>query len=548
MKKHVKSSGFEEVGTLGANAGVSRRSFLAGALSVGALAASTSVLGGCAPASNATEGTNSNASSAAVAHSPSEVLEYDVVVVGSGTGGMSAAVRAAQLGGSVILLEKNGAVGGTSNFAESVAGVGSKMQDQLNFHVDKTEVFTAAQNYHHDAALGPILHKFIDESGKTIDWLMEEGVQFLTVMDFFGDYPVCHLSGNPETGSMLNGEAVIQPLLASAEALGVDIRVDMPMTDLVVEDGVIKGVYAGSGSQEIQVNAKGTILATGGYADNAELFEEFTLMPFDSIHAWGMSGRDGDGIKAARKLGASLHHPETLNYSGERVVGTSAFYETLNQVFAWQVNPRVNENAERFWNEAKVQDFSSHGNALTMQAAGYSILDQDFLDMLANVTVFSPMPMYDINIGSPLVGAYDVVEQAVADGMVFKADTVAELAEALELDPAALQKTIDEYNEMCTAGKDAAYGKDASLLFPVKTAPFYGSLVQPTVYATNGGVKVNENLQVMAGKDPIDGLYAIGNDAGGLYGNNYDVAVMPGSCQGWAATGGRLAAEHILDA
>ncbi len=543
-KKYLSATTSEKLG----NGGLTRRSFLNGALALGAVATGTSLLSGC----TSTEDSTVNKETAAtVEHNPSETVECDIVVCGSGTGGMCAAVRGAELGGNVLLLEKNAAVGGTSNFAESITGVGTKMQAALGIEINTEELFNSVFTYHHSGANGPVLHSFIKTCGETVDWLVDRGCHFLTVMTFFGLYHTCHLSGDPETGkSMLNGEAIIQPMLAQAESLGVDIRCNTPLTDLLVENGKVTGVYAtDENGQEIQINAtKGVILATGGYADNKELYEEFTNLSFDNVHAWGMTGRDGDGIKLARALGATLHHPETLNYSGEYVVGTSTFHEPLNQIFAWQQNLRVNENAERFFSEEDISNYSAHGNALSIQAAGYSILDQDLIDTITNATVFTSMPMYDVVIGSPLAGAADAMEQGLGDGIVFKADTIEELAQKLGLDADALRVTIDTYNQMCDAGVDTDYGKAKDFLFPVRTAPFYGARVVPTIYATNGGVKVNEKLQVISGFDIIEGLYAIGNETSAIYGNNYDVQLMPGSCQSWAATGGRLAAESMLGA
>ena len=440
---------------------------------------------------------------AAVEHNPVETVECDVVVCGSGTGGMCAAVRAAELGGAVVMLEKKNAVGGTSNFAESMTGVGTKMQKELGVEIDVKEMFDAVFNYHHSAAVGPVLHSFIDNSGATVDWLVDNGCHFLTVMT--------------------------------------------PMTDLATEGDKVVGVYATNAKgEEILVKARGVILATGGYANNSELFEEFTLRSYDRLRVAGMDGRDGDGIIAARALGASLHHPETLNPSGECVIDSGSWNDNLNQIFSWQQNLRVNEEGERFWNEGNNQEFAAHVNALYTQNASYSIIDADLLNTLATETVFYSMPMYDVNIGSPLAGCMEAIDEGLSQGLIVKADTIEELAEKLELDPAALKATVDRYNAMCENGEDEDYGKAADYLFPVKTAPFYAAATQPIIYATNGGIKVNKNLQVMAGTHTIEGLYAIGNDAGAIYGADYDVQLMPGSCQAWAATGGRMAAEHIL--
>lgn len=522
---------------------VSRRSFLKGTLAAGTIGAGGALLAGCSLSDNSTDDNQSNTE-----HSPIEVIDCDVLVCGTGTAGMCAAVRAAQLGGSVVQLEKKSVVGGTSNYAESITGVGTRMQDELGITIDTKELFNSVFNYHHSAAIGPVLHSFIDNCGETVDWLEDLGCKFYTVMTFFGEYYTCHLSGDPDTGeSLLNGDAIIQPMLSQAESLGVDLRLETPLTDLIVEDNKVVGAYATNASgDEIQINAKGVILATGGYASNSELYERFTHRSYDKIRVAGIDGRDGDGILLAENLGADLHHPETLNPSGECVVNSGSWNDTINQIFSWQQNIRVNENAERFWNEGNNQEFAAHVNAVSSQNSVYSIIDSDLLDTLANETVFYSMPMYDVNIGSPLDGCMDAIEEALESELIIKAESIEDLAEQLSLDPQTLAETIDRYNAMCEAGIDEDYSKEEQYLFPVKTAPFYAAPVIPMIYATNGGIKVNRNLQAMSGINPIEGLYAIGNDAGGIYGSDYDVQLMPGSCQAWAATGGRMAAEHIL--
>lgn len=526
---------------------ISRRSFFTGAAALGAAAAGTGLITGCTQPTTLSE-TGTEDGEAPTPHNPVETIECDVVVCGSGTGGMCAAVRAAELGGNVILLEKKSVVGGTSNYAESMTGVGTKMQAELNVEIDVREMFNAVFEYHHSAAVGSVLHSFIDNSGATIDWLVDNGCHFLTVMTFFGRFYTCHLSGDASTGtSMLNGEAIIQPLLAQAEGHGVDIRLETPMTDLAVENGKVVGAYATSKEgDEILIKARGVILATGGYANNADLFEEFTHRSYDKIRVNGVDGRDGDGIVAARALGADLHHPETLNPAGECVINSGSWNDNLNQIFSWQQNLRVNEAAERFWNEGNNQEFAAHVNAVYTQNAAYSIIDADFLNTLATETVFYSMPMYDVNIGSPLAGCMEAIEEGLDQGLIVKADSIEELADKLTLDATALKETIERYNTMCDQGVDEDYSKPSDYLFPVKTAPFYAAPVQAMIYATNGGIKVNKNLQVVSGPQPIEGLYAIGNDAGAIYGSDYDVQLMPGSCQAWAATGGRMAAEHIL--
>lgn len=372
-----------------------------------------------------------------------------------------------------------------------------------------------------------------------MDWLEGLGIHFMAIAGIGASYLTWHLIG--DEGGLSVGRGLITPMESIAKELGVDIRTNAPMTDLFVEDGVVKGAYLDDDGVEKLVAAKAVILATGGYASNAEMFEEFTHVPYDSVFVWGMNGRDGDGIRLARSLGAALHKPNSVMFSGVRVRDTNSFYDCLNALFVWQPNLRVNENAERYVDESSVLDFSGIGNAATGQVSNFSIFDQAYLDQIAQVEPYISMDNYGYPAGVPISSAYDEI---AASENVVKADTIEELAELLGLNAAALRATVDEYNSACAAGNDTKYGKAPMFLQPVQTAPFYGTKLQPTVYTTVGGIKVNSEMSVIAADGSVvESLYAIGGDAGGIYGNDYDVSIMSGSQQGWAATSGRLAAE-----
>lgn len=177
-------------------------------------------LAGCAPTTMAETGGDAKAeddgqAEAAVEHNPVETVECDVVVCGSGTGRLCAAVRAAELGGAVVMLEKKNAVGGTSNFAESMTGVGHQDAEGTGRGDRREGDVRCRVQLPPQRRRGTRAHSFIDNSGATVDWLVDNGCHFLTVMTFFGRFYTCHLSGDASTGtSMLNGEAVIQPMLA----------------------------------------------------------------------------------------------------------------------------------------------------------------------------------------------------------------------------------------------------------------------------------------------------------------------------------------------
>ncbi len=517
---------------------VSRRTFLSGSV----LAGAGLVAGGLMGCSASTSTSETTEETTVKEHNPSSTETVDVVVVGSGTAGTCAALRAAELGKSVLCIEKNSGLGGTSCFAEGLCGIGSAFQAELGIEVDPAAVLADTLNYHHYACSGPVVRAFINNCGETIDWLMEQGVSFVSVEALGESYQVWHLPAD-ETGAATHMETVLDILQPNAEAAGAEFRTSCPMTDLAVTDGVVTGVYAEYEGEEILIEAEAVILASGGYANNSELFEKFTGRPYDAVHVWGMTGRDGDGIVAATETaGADTHIPSAVMYHTGMLEGTDAFSDIPNFVLTMQPTMRVNAAAERYFNEAVTSDFSSCGNVLTTNAPNYVIFVDAYISYIEENGPFCPMPNLGAFVGVPFECRDGIVE---CEG-VKQADSIAELAEALGLDAETLEATVERYNGCCAAGVDEDYGKPANELLSIETAPFYGAYITPTLFTTVGALRVNENMQVINTEgSPIAGLYAAGGDAAGMYGYNYDVDVCSGSQQGWAATSGKLAAEFI---
>lgn len=540
---------------------VSRRSFLSGAALVGAGTVAASMLG-CSPASESKTTASSDASTAeggtgsipgstVVEHNPVSTETCDIVVVGSGTAGMCAAVRAAELGASVICLEKNASVGGSSGAAEGVGGIGTYWQQENNIEIDENSVFLDTQEYHHWAANSDVLRRFVHESGATVDWLHEScGINFVTSTIVSPvSYRTWHLAGLPGSDTpSRNQETILEPMQEYGASIGVDFKLSSPGTGLMMDGDAVKGVYYSDGTDEHAIEAsKAVILATGGYSNNKDMFEFFSHVPFDRIHNWGVPGRDGDGIAWAIEAGADTHIPSTVMFSCTGIPDSPAFEDKANWVFSWQPNLRVNQDAVRFVSEFNAPDFARISNAVLSQKTCYSILDQAYIDMINDVALPIGLDSLGYITGKPLEGARDAVEEALSAGRVYKAETIEELAEQVGLDAAALKETLDAYNGYAADGVDPEFGAPKDVLIPLTTPPYYIAEIRPACFTSVGGLNVNTDLQVLTPEGTvIPNLYALGGDASSDTGRDYDVAIMPGSQQGWCATGGRLAAEHIM--
>lgn len=533
---------------------ISRRSFLKGASAGAVSVISLGVLSSCAPKvseqiETQTTGTSETSSSAspepqAIKYSAADAtMNADVVVVGGGGAGMSAAIRAAELGRKVALLEKNPSTGGTSAFTEGVCGVHSRMQKDAGIEINDLELRLKTLDYHHYRSTESIMDKFYSASGETIDWLMDQGIEFALVTALGPSFPTWHLHANMGLG-------YVEKLAAACQKQGVNILTETPAVSLITEDGKVTGVVAkDSTGNELIIATPAVILATGGYANNFDLMSKYAAIESDRALPLGAPGRTGDGIQMALKSGGSLaNNPGTVMFccgtNRSDIFGSEMFITYSFEGVLW-----INEQGKRFVNERFSElQFSHCGNALAQQKRAYSIVSKAYVDRMVNEGCLVGFIPRGVPVGTKLTNLYDQINTAIAkeNSGVYYAETIEELAEKISVPVDALKETIKQNNTFAADGVDPQYGKDAQSLH-TQEAPFYAFELGLAYFCTVGGLKINPDMQVLNDQaEPIPGLFATGCDAGGLYGDTYDVSIAAGSQQGWAVTSGRLAAESAV--
>jgi fumarate reductase flavoprotein subunit len=537
----LPESGVEEDGT-----GLSRRTFLRGA-AAGLLGIGTvgvlQACGGTPEGSQQPDGSGAAAEKDEPELSPTETIEADLVVVGGGGGGMAAAVQGKQLGADVILLEKEAATGGTSMFSEGLFAINSHFQQEEGVDYTTAGVLQQVMEYHHWMADAKLTKNFFDASGETIDWLESIGVVFMGAETLGPSLKTWHTYEG--MGAQYTGE-----LLKACEDAGVNVMVNTAAKKLVVDGDKVVGVYCETKDGTIiQINAKAVILASGGYADNPDMINEYTMHNYDDMTVMGSPNRTGDGIQMALAIGADTHVIGTMMMCGGALKGLTASSH-LNVCAGRQPLLWVNEHGQRFANEGIVTNFSFTGNAMGLQKKVFNIIDGPTMDHITEVGCYNGRGVY-VRPGEPLTKLHEELDQELERGNkdIIIADTIEDLAQQTGIDLKTLQATIEVYNGYCEAGTDSDYGKAEKYLQPVKEGPFYAFKLAKAYYCSVGGLKVNTDNQVL-NKDgeAIAGLYAVGCDAGGLYGSSYDVGIAAGSQQGWAVNGGRFAAKHALKA
>lgn len=513
--------------------GIRRRDFLRGAGILGATIAGAGALSACSSGAGATEGEQTSED---LERQVSSEESCDIVVCGSGTAGTVASYCAAVQGAQVICLEKNDSLGGTSRFGEFIGGYGAKVLTDAGVEFDFPTLVKAYETEIDWGAPVDIVRTLFVESGKTIDWLVDEGIPYAAPGAYAGNLqPHIVIIYDDEGNQIFQYEGLLKPLWEKGEQLpNLEYRTECPMIGLVTSDGAVTGVYARNADGDIiKINAKSVILGTGGFTDNEDLFWEAMHQSKSRYFNYGVPGRDGDGYLAMRKLDAAVAGMPTM-LAGPGVRGTTTYSDDPNIWFTWTILPHVNEKGERYYDESLnggPADDEMINNATISQQRAFVIADYTYMaegEMAAMWAQYSS--------GAGLEG----VEQCEG---VYKADTLEELAELMGVPADSFVETVEKYNAACESGVDEEFGTPADFLVPVLKAPFYAAELETAIYCTNGGVKTNTEMQVLTiDGEIIPGLYAIGLDNGSVYKNSYPIACFQAIAQTWAATSGRLAA------
>ena len=328
-----------------------------------------------------------------------------------------------------------------------------------------------------------------------------------------------------------------------AKELGVKIMLQTPAQKLIKKDGRVVGVAAeDQAGNPVEVMGRAVILATGGFGNNPQMVKKFTGYTLgQDMHSFRIPGLDGDGLRMAWEAGAAQ-----TDMNMEMIYTMPEHMSLPPQLYAAFREPHlmVNVQGQRFLNEAIMPNTTFTGNAIAIQKdrCAFTIFDEDIKKRMEADFDFR-------NIVFPLThfeNADEVLKTVLDQGYqyIFAADSIEELAAKTGIDPAGLRATVDEYNACCAKGYDDLFAKPQKYLRPVKTARFYAGKHFPSAYGSLGGIKINDNTEVLDKNwNVIPGLYAAGTDACSIYGDSY-VFVLPGNTMGFALNTGRLAGEN----
>jgi fumarate reductase flavoprotein subunit len=467
--------------------------------------------------------------------------DYDVIVLGGGGAGLAAANEAGAAGARVLLVDAAVRLGGSTRLSQGVFyACCTKVQQQRGVEDSVDAMFTFAMNLNQHRMEPAVLRRYCEEGADTLHWLMDKGVDFppdqLTQKGAYTELSGvarCHAA----TGY---GQAITDALEGSVQQYDVDVALKTRVRKLLIEDGVVKGIVTGDST----VTAPAVIIATGGFGANREMLQRYypeaTAFGNESFYI-GIDECQGDGLALGQSANASLG-----GYNTGLINVSANLLKILELPAPWIM--LVNAHGRRFMDEAV--GYGVHSRILKGQPRGeaYGIIGAD--------AFASPPrdPRFAEAIANGLMSTQwttDVMEEALATGRMKKGETLAELAQKLDINPGALQATVKAFNADVAAGFDSKFFKDPEFLRPIGNGPFYGTVFRPTIIClTSAGVRITPNAEALDNNEEvIEGLFAAGETTGSVLGEAY---IGSGSAVAnviiFGRIAGRNAARMALDA
>ena len=467
-------------------------------------------------------------------------VDTDIVIVGAGGAGMTAALTATSEGKSVVIVESQPVVGGNSVRATGGMNAGKTVyQDENEFGesagVEKT-LKTAAEKYADNETI-TALAKTVSEqwaeyqknptgyfdsvelmeldtmiggkgindpalvetlcanSADAIDWLDEHGITLHNVSSFGGaSVKRIHRPVNEE-GKVVSVGAYMIPLLQeNCEKRGIDIVLNTTVDTILTDaNGAAVGV---SGTDKdgntVVVNAKSVILATGGFGANLDMVTQYKpeLAGFMTTNA---AGAQGQGIEMATAIGAGTVDMDQIQIHPTVEANTAAL---ITEGLRGDGAVLINAEGKRFIDEVGTRDVVSAAEIAQTGSYSWLVVDQAMVD------------------------ASSVIQGYIKKGYTVTGETYEELGKAMGVDEAAFAETMNTWNGYVEAKNDPDFGR-TSFADKLDTAPYYAIKVTAGVHHTMGGLKINTNTEVLnENGEIIPGLFAAGEVTGGVHGAN----------------------------
>lgn len=457
--------------------------------------------------------------------------DMDVIVIGSGAAGLSAALAANEAGAERILVaEAEGIVGGSSRLSGGLMmGAGTRYQRALGIDDDWEALFHDYMTLNMWQVETGVVERLTQRAGAAVEWLGDLGVEFYDQLVYGGDetQPRVHCP-------IGRGQAVVDVLTRHCRDRGIEIALGQRVDRLLVENGEVTGIAVGDDT----ITAGSVIIASGGFGASEEKRSEYFPSVFDTGWSYyiGADGARGDAIDFTRGVNAQL----TGFDRGLRLLHTD--FDKMYEAYIPGWLTLINRHGHRFCNETAPYGIMD-GLLKAQGDSAFAIFDHRSLVEATELGVarYKQQIPGSTKRQSPHWNL-DVIDLMLKEGKVHKRDTLAELAESIHVPVGALEATVERINELAAAGEDRDYVKDPKFLEPISDGPFYAVEVRPaTCCFTAFGVRIDRDAQVLDENGrAISGLYAAGEVCGGVIGPRY---VGSGNSYGNCVTMGRVAGQ-----
>ncbi|RGI32410.1 flavocytochrome c [Melissococcus sp. OM08-11BH] len=417
--------------------------------------------------------------------------EYDIIIVGAGGAGMSAALQAKEEGKNPVILEKMPVAGGNTMKASSGMNASeTKYQKEAGIKDSNDKFYEETLKGGHGTNDKELLRYYVDHSASAIDWLDSMGIKLnnLTITGGMSE----KRTHRPEDGSAV-GEYLVHGLLNNIHEKDIPIFVNADVTEILENDSTVDGVKVTVEGKEKEVHGKAVVVTTGGYGANPELLEK-EKPELKGYVTTNQEGSTGDGIRMIEKLGGQTVdmdqiqiHPTVQQDKGV----------LIGEAVRGEGGILVSQEGKRFTNEMGTRDNVSAAITALPEKSAYLIFDAGVKERVKAINFYEKQ------------------------GFVKSADSIEALAKEIDMDGKTLGTTVTDWNKAVEAKSDTEFSRETGMDHALNKGPYYAIKIAPGIHYTMGGVKINDKTEVL-NKDnqPITGLYAAGEVTGGLHGSN----------------------------
>lgn len=420
--------------------------------------------------------------------------DYDVVIIGSGGTGLSAAIQANELGMKVAVLEKEKELGGNTNRASS--GMNAA---ETNVQLHHGVIDNVADFYHETYKDGgrlndkDMLGYFVYHTAPAIDWLADHDIKLddITITGGMSKKRTHRPASMAPIGGFL-----VKSLLEVVAQEDIPVFNKTKVTKLRrTDDGRVNGVEVNADGIIKVINAKAVILATGGFGASKEYIKRFRP-DLESYKTTNQPGATGDGLKLAENIGAELMQMNLVQVH-PTVQQDNPHVYLIGEAVRGEGAIMVNGEGKRFVNELNTRKICANAITALPEHSAYLIFDQGIRDHVKAIEF------------------YDKV------GLVVHGETIEDLAKQINVDPSNLKQTVTTWNQAVENHDDAEFGRTTGMDRGITKPGFFAIHIAPAIHYTMGGIHITPKTQVLDGNgDIIKGLFAAGEVAGGLHGNN----------------------------